>query len=296
MTATVDSPELRAPAYLHQSTAAVREWLMDDGDRVHRFDVLAEMSDGRGTEIDLIATTDGYLKQAPPEVTDAQPGLAGWITSSPGASSPEQAGQGRDQATAAAGSVSYLVLNAILGPGSGGGEPNWEQLRIGGLVAAAANAVHDVTGPAVCPDRVDVVVHGSPTGQQGVTIEDARRLSALGIARALTDGVGWSADAVATDHRVRLDLHLLPVAAALYIPPHPDAWACLTVAPPTDAVVAAQDDLGNPAVAIRASAQVVIAFRPSTTTTTQATAFGAAITRHLGRPSPEPRPTRKPHP
>ncbi|WP_241472035.1 hypothetical protein [Mycolicibacterium neoaurum] len=282
MTASIDNHELCASAHLHQDTASVTKWFVADGERVHRFDVVAEMSDSLGTETDVVATTDGYLTQAPPESTYARTGLAGWITSRPVSDFRQSVNDEQAEVSVIGCEVGYLVTRAVLGPGS-----EWasrEHTRVGALVAAAAEAAGGMCGLG-CADRVDVVVYGISTGRPGVVIEDARRLSASGIARILDGATGPSNSPEITAHPLRLEVHLCASRAMFYTPPHPDAVARLTVGPPTDEVVAERDCFGNPTVAVRACAKLVVAYRPSSTTAEKVTTFGAEVAAYLsGRP------------
>ncbi|MDO3400408.1 hypothetical protein QWI29_10240 [Mycolicibacterium neoaurum] len=278
MTASIDNHELCAPAHLHQDTASVSKWFVADGERVHRFDVVAEMSDALGTETDVVATTDGYLTQAPPESTYARPGLAGWITSRHVSDFHQSVNDEQADATVIDGEIGYLVTRAVLGP-----ESEWasrEHTRVGALVAAAAEAAGGMSVLG-CSDRVDVVVNGTSPGRPGVVIADARRLSASGIARVLDGATDQPNCPEIAAYPLRLEVHLSATRAMLYTPPHPDAVACLTVGPPTDEVIAERDCFGNPTVAVRACATLVVAYRPSSTTAEKVTTFGAEVAAYL---------------
>ena len=115
MTASIDNHELCASAHLHQDTASVTKWFVADGERVHRFDVVAEMSDSLGTETDVVATTDGYLTQAPPESTYARTGLAGWIMSRPVSDFHQSVNDEQAEVSVIGCEVGYLVTRAVTG-------------------------------------------------------------------------------------------------------------------------------------------------------------------------------------
>ncbi|MEH3131704.1 MAG: hypothetical protein PGN27_17290 [Mycolicibacterium neoaurum] len=284
MTASIDNHELCAPAHLHQHTASVSKWFSADGEHVHRFDVIAEMSDSQGTETDLVATTDGYLTRVRPESVHTRPGLVGWITPRPMSACRQQTDDDQRDMTLIGSDVGYLVMRAVLRRESEWMVVSREHTRVGALVSAAAEATGGMSGLG-CADRVDVVVYGISTGRPGVVIEDARRLSASGIARILDGATDPSNSPEITAHPLRLEVHLCASRAMLYTPPHPDAVARLTVGPPTDEVVAERDCFGNPTVAVRACATLVVAYRPSSTTAEKVTTFGAEVAAYLsGRP------------
>ena len=284
MTASIDNHELCASAHHHQDTASVTKWFVADGERVRRFDVIAEMSDSQGTETDLVATTDGYLTRARPESVHTRPGLVGWIAPRPMSACRQQTDDDQKDMTLISSEVGYLVMRAVLRPESGWMEAGRRDARVAALVAVAAEAAGGMSALGN-PGRVDVVVNGTSTDQPAVTIGDARRLSASGIARVLNGGPDRPDHAETTASPFRLDVYLPATSAILYTPPHPDATACLTVGPPTDEIVAERDGLGNPTMAVRACATLVVAYRPSSTTAEKVSAFCAEVAAHLsGQP------------
>ncbi len=281
--------ELVAPPYLDATTVTVAQRLVEDGARVHRFDAVAELIDARGTEMEVIADVDGFIQYSPTEAIDDHPGLVAWINDAPAATNDTTVAALTAREGPSPGEVSYLSSTWTNVPPTGvenSDRRSWMALLISAIVDSADLLVVPRTdgkmhsGPISVGTDTVITVHDPSVDNGKVTIPNANTLSATGLIRALaapTGGLGVN------ENTVGVELHLLPTTGALYTPPSADVLVTVAVSEPYAAVVAVDDELGHPTIAIRHCATVVFGYRQTRVATDLVAAFSENIAARLQR-------------
>ncbi|MEV4129972.1 hypothetical protein [Nocardia sp. NPDC049707] len=288
MTGPIRIRELVAPPYLDVTTVTVAQRLVEDGARVHRFDAVAELIDARGTEMEAIADVEGFIQYPPTEAIDNHPGLVAWINDAPTATSDTTVAVLTGRESPSSGQVSYLSTTWTNVPPTAV-ETSDRHSRTALLVSAIVDSVDLLavprtdgnSGPISVGTDTVITIHDPSVNDGKVTIPNANTLSSTGLVRALAAPTG---DPYVNENAVGVELHLPPTTAALYTPPSSaDVLVTVAVSEPYAAVVAVDDELGHPTIAIRHCATVVFGYRQAMVATDLVAAFSEDIAARLQR-------------
>lgn len=280
------SGALHAPPHLDATTVTVTQRLVEDGAPVYRFDAVAELIDAHGTETEAIAHSDGYLRYPPTGVTDERGGIVAWIDDAPPT--------GQDAAAPAPrtpGDVTYLT-STWPGLPYGETERDDEVSHLALLIEAILRAASLLTDSGgnnnrSGSERADIVVTVDAPAGHIVTIPAAHTLSAAGLARALDTPV--EPPDGAAENSFRIQLFLAPTTGAVHLPLPANIQIAVAVSEPADTVVAVADDPGSTSIAVRRRNTVVLAYRHTTATTRQVSAFSKDIAERMRHPHFPPR-------
>lgn len=289
--------ELLPPVYLDPSSAHVTTWLVADGDPVERMDVVAEVTDARGVESEIIAPGGGTVRHRCPSVTpDGLIRTLGWIVDI-------AADEVQPAPATGTNTVAYQLWHCDVTGLNSSDLLGWSRksiLRAGALVALVAELLSRFPQFLVTADEdqprkeqllspvvFSIRLHAPWIRHSLILLSDVDSLSAAGAAKAIDQHNAGTGSAPIDETSPVFDITLVDQAGARSFVP-PLNIAALTFGTPVDEAVVVEDGAGYKSIAIRARMPFVLGYLADASDASLASTFCTALeqrllTSHLAR-------------